>query len=63
MGQSVPVSQLQPGDLLFFYSPTSHVAMYIGNGQMVHASTSTRPVYVANFSSMQGDFTHARRVA
>ncbi|MBJ7450948.1 MAG: C40 family peptidase [Blastococcus sp.] len=63
MGQSVPVSQLQPGDLLFFYSPTSHVAMYIGNGQMVHASTSTKPVYVASFNSMKGDFTHARRVA
>ena len=36
-----PVSrdQLQPGDLVFFYSPVSHVGMYIGNGQMVHAST------------------------
>ncbi len=26
----VPIDQIQPGDLLFFYSPTSHVAMYIG---------------------------------
>ncbi|WP_104524232.1 C40 family peptidase [Blastococcus atacamensis] len=63
MGQSVPVDQLQPGDLLFFYSPTSHVAMYIGNGQMVHASTSTQPVKVASFNAMKGDFTHARRIA
>lgn len=62
-GQSVPVNQLQPGDLLFFYSPTSHVAMYIGNGQMVHASTPSQPVHVASFNSMKGDFTHARRVA
>ncbi len=30
-------AQLQPGDLVFFYSPISHVAMYIGNGMLVHA--------------------------
>jgi hypothetical protein len=28
---------LQPGDLLFFYSPISHVAMYVGGNQMIHA--------------------------
>jgi cell wall-associated NlpC family hydrolase len=62
MGAPVSVSQLQPGDLLFYYSPTSHVAMYIGNGQMVHASTSGSPVKVVAFDSMSG-FTHARRIA
>ena len=62
MGSPVAVSDLQPGDLLFYYSPTSHVAMYIGNGQMVHASTSSKPVMVASFGSMSG-FTHARRIA
>ena len=62
MGQAVSRSELQPGDLLFYYSPTSHVAMYIGNGQMVHASTSGKPVMVVNFDSM-GGFTHARRIA
>jgi cell wall-associated NlpC family hydrolase len=62
MGAPVAVSDLQPGDLLFYYSPTSHVAMYIGNGQMVHASTSSKPVMVADFGSMSG-FTHARRIA
>jgi len=61
MGTAVPVGQLQPGDLLFYYSPTSHVAMYIGNGQMVHASTSGKPVMVVAFDSMSG-FTHARRI-
>ena len=30
-------SQLQPGDLLFFYSPIHHVAMYLGGGSMIHA--------------------------
>ncbi len=62
MGTPVSVGDLQPGDLLFYYSPTSHVAMYIGNGQMVHASTSSKPVMVVNFNSMSG-FTHARRIA
>jgi cell wall-associated NlpC family hydrolase len=61
MGTPVSVSQLQPGDLLFYYSPTSHVAMYIGNGQMVHASTAGSPVKVVSFDSMSG-FTHARRI-
>ena len=30
-------TQLQPGDLLFFYSPIHHVAMYVGGGNMIHA--------------------------
>jgi peptidoglycan DL-endopeptidase CwlO len=30
--------QIQPGDLIFYYNPIGHVAMYIGNGQMVHAT-------------------------
>jgi peptidoglycan DL-endopeptidase CwlO len=30
-------SQLQPGDLIFYGSPIHHVAMYIGNGQVVEA--------------------------
>ena len=54
-------SLLQPGDLLFFYSPVSHVAMYIGNGQMVHASTSSQPVKVVGIDSM-GGITAMRRI-
>jgi cell wall-associated NlpC family hydrolase len=43
-------SNLQPGDLLFFYSPIHHVAIYAGGGMMIHAphtgSTVQRaPVY------------------
>ena len=30
-------SELQPGDLVFFYSPISHVAMYVGGGMMIEA--------------------------
>jgi cell wall-associated NlpC family hydrolase len=44
----VPLDQLQPGDLVTYYSPVSHVAMYIGNGQVIHASTETRPVYITS---------------
>jgi cell wall-associated NlpC family hydrolase len=62
MGSPVSVNDLQPGDLLFYYRPTSHVAMYVGNGKMVHASTSGKPVQVVSFDSMSG-FTHARRFA
>ena len=32
VGTAVPRSALQPGDLVFFYRPVSHVAIYIGNG-------------------------------
>ncbi len=46
----VPLDQLQPGDLITFYSPVSHVAMYIGNGQMVQASTASKPVYVTSIA-------------
>lgn len=42
--------QLQPGDLLFFYSPISHVAMYIGGNQMVHASHPGEPVAVVTIA-------------
>jgi cell wall-associated NlpC family hydrolase len=62
MGRAVSRSELQPGDLIFFYSPVSHVAMYVGNGQMVHASTSGQPVKVVSVDSMPG-YNSARRLA
>ncbi|MET9305314.1 NlpC/P60 family protein [Streptomyces cellulosae] len=36
-GTTVPVSQAQPGDLVFFYDDVTHVGLYIGNGMMIHA--------------------------
>ncbi|MFE7898920.1 NlpC/P60 family protein [Streptomyces sp. NPDC057424] len=36
-GTTVPLSQAQPGDLVFFYDDLSHVGIYIGNGMMIHA--------------------------
>ena len=37
--QHVPLSQLQPGDLVFYYSGPGHVAIYIGKGEVVEALT------------------------
>jgi cell wall-associated NlpC family hydrolase len=51
-GTPVSKGNLQPGDLVFFYSPVSHVAMYIGNGQIVHALNSSKPVQVMKLDSM-----------
>jgi len=62
VGTPVSKSDLKPGDLVFFYSPISHVGLYIGNGQMVHASTAGQPVKVVNLNSVPG-FSAARRVA
>ncbi len=44
----VSLDALQPGDLVTYYSPVSHVALYIGNGQVIHASTESRPVYITS---------------
>jgi cell wall-associated NlpC family hydrolase len=46
-GQSVSMDQIQPGDLVTYYSDASHVGIYIGDGMMVHASTYGTPVRVA----------------
>lgn len=36
-GRQVPLSEARPGDLVTYRSDASHVAMYVGNGQVVHA--------------------------
>lgn len=46
-------ADLQPGDLVFFNNgytskPVSHVGMYIGNGQFIHASTNSYVVQIDN---------------
>jgi peptidoglycan DL-endopeptidase CwlO len=43
----VAIDQAQPGDLLFFYSPISHVSIYLGNGMQVHAPNTGKTVTVA----------------
>ncbi|MCF6389141.1 peptidoglycan hydrolase RipC [Mycobacterium sp. MBM] len=46
-GQPVSMDQMQPGDVVSYYSDASHVGIYIGDGMMVHASTFGKPVVVA----------------
>ncbi|HLN79311.1 MAG TPA: NlpC/P60 family protein, partial [Nocardioidaceae bacterium] len=51
-GTPVSQSQLQPGDLVFYYSPVHHVGIYIGHGQIVHAANPSDGVLVAPLLSM-----------
>jgi cell wall-associated NlpC family hydrolase len=46
----VPESQLEPGDLVFFYADISHVGIYIGNGLMVDAPTFGQDVQIQPIS-------------
>jgi cell wall-associated NlpC family hydrolase len=66
-GKSVPYGQWQEGDLLFYGSSAGsihHVAMYIGDGMLVHASQSGTPVQTADApNGGGGDFLGARRIA
>jgi cell wall-associated NlpC family hydrolase len=60
LGRAVSRAELQPGDLVYFYSPISHIGLYIGDGMMVHARTSGRPVAVTSVD-MNG-YRGARRI-
>ncbi|MFF9816890.1 NlpC/P60 family protein [Streptomyces sp. NPDC014006] len=59
-GRRVSRSELLPGDLVFFYSGISHVGMYVGNGQMIHAPNPSAPVRLAPIDQMP--FAGATRV-
>jgi cell wall-associated NlpC family hydrolase len=60
-GRRVARSELLPGDLVFFYSGISHVGIYVGHGQMIHAPNPSAPVRLAPVDEMP--FTGATRVA
>jgi cell wall-associated NlpC family hydrolase len=49
-------SDIQPGDLIFFYSPVSHVSLYVGNGIQVHAPNTGSVVHTraVNWSNVVG---------
>ena len=69
-GTSVSWSNLKAGDLMFFDTnganngQVSHVGLYIGNGQMIHASSSRRKIVITsvNTSYYKNAFVNARRV-
>ncbi|QEV17691.1 C40 family peptidase [Streptomyces alboniger] len=43
-GRQVPLAQAQPGDLVTYRDDASHIGMYMGNGQVVHAPYPGAPV-------------------
>jgi peptidoglycan DL-endopeptidase CwlO len=51
-GTHISRSQVRAGDLVFFYSPISHVGIAINNSQMVNAPTFGVPVSIATIDSM-----------
>lgn len=69
MGAKVPVGQQKPGDFLFFGSPVSHCAIYVGNGYMVESrggrkNTADNPGMgvVKSLVSRRSDLSCIRRV-
>lgn len=60
-GTPVSIDALQPGDLLFYYQPIGHVTIYIGDGQMISASTEGQPISAMPVSAMSG-FVGAKRI-
>jgi len=59
-GTPVSRDQLQPGDVVNYYSDASHTGIYIGDGMVVHASTYGQPVKVVPIDGA-GPFYNARR--
>ena len=57
----IPVSDLQPGDLVFYGSPPHHVGIYVGGGQMINAlHAGTNVEYDSIY--MEGDLIGGGRV-
>ena len=68
-GVAVPRGELQPGDLVMFKKgntskAATHVGLYIGNGQFIHASTATVGVIISSLSEnyYATGFVGARRI-
>lgn len=67
-GVSISRDELQPGDLVFFRyrtsKPVSHVGIYIGNGEFIHASTNRYMVQIDQMNSghYANVFVYARRI-
>ncbi len=51
-GNKISESELKPGDLVFYYSPISHVGIYIGDGQVVNALNPGSGVQISGLHDM-----------
>jgi cell wall-associated NlpC family hydrolase len=58
----IALSQLQPGDLVFFYGDLSHVGIYVGGGTMIHAPHTGDVVRYASIYQMGTTEIFAGRV-
>jgi cell wall-associated NlpC family hydrolase len=63
-GKSIGFNQVQPGDLLFYGTPISHVSIYIGGGRMIQAPRPGKKVEIVPFVRMFGykPFIGAKRI-
>jgi cell wall-associated NlpC family hydrolase len=61
-GTHVSFDQLEPGDLMFYYSPIGHVTMYIGGGRMISAPQTGDVVKVIPATDNMSDFVGATRL-
>jgi peptidoglycan DL-endopeptidase CwlO len=59
-GQPVSLSDLQPGDVVTYYSDASHSGIYVGDGMVIHSSTYGVPVRVVPMTAA-GPIHDARR--
>lgn len=58
--RTIPLDQLEPGDLVTYYSPVSHVGMYVGHGKVVHAAIEGIPIKVVDLHAAGPDPTGHR---
>ena len=51
-GRAISASELRPGDLVFYGGGTiNHVALYIGNGKIIHASDETTGIIISRYNN------------
>jgi cell wall-associated NlpC family hydrolase len=60
-GPHVPESDLQPGDLVFFYG-LGHVGIYVGGGMYIHAPHTGTVVSFGSMAASQGAYDGATRI-
>lgn len=60
-GQPVDRADLQPGDIVIYYPTASHVGIYVGDGDVIHASMPGRPVTEVPIDAA-GPYRNARRL-
>ena len=63
-GRAVTYDQMQPGDLIFYgtYGNVYHVAMYIGNGMIVHAESTATGIVISYAARNRGSIYAIKRI-